>query len=315
LDQGNHGSAEQELNAALKIEPANATAYQVLGGLYLAQGDYPRAEATYRHAIEMRPGDAEGYNRLGVYYFRRNQLEFLTNAERQFLTALQLAPYNYRAHYNLGAVYTRMGLYRDAVEHYRTSLFIVSSVNGHSNLGTAYYYAGMYDDAVEEYRNAAEAASSNYMYWGNLADAYRWAGKEDEAALNYEKAIKLLKADPHVNPALQHATLAMYYVSMRHHGALAVEDREQARREIEIAARLESQQPDSPHAEIGFRKVLVYAQTGDLDQAFDALAQLRKTAPTKLRDIEKAPALKEFRKDQRFSRIAGFEDNGKSGNK
>ncbi|HEY6347298.1 MAG TPA: protein kinase [Bryobacteraceae bacterium] len=313
LDQGNHGLAEQELNAALKIEPANASAYQVLGGLYLAQGDYARAEKTYRDAIQMRPGDAEGYNRLGAYYFRRNQLEDLTKAERQFLHAIELAPYNYKAHYNLGAVYFRMEQYRDAIEHFKTSLFISPSVNGHSNLGTVYYYAGLYDDAAEEYRKAAEGASSNYMYWGNLADADRWAGREDEAAVNYDKAIKLLKADPHVNPALQHATLGMYYVSMRHHGALAAEDREQARKEIEIAARLEPQQPDSPHAEIGFLKVLVYAQTGDLDQAFEALAQLQKTAPAQLHDIEKAPALKEFRKDGRFSRIAGFEDNSKSG--
>jgi eukaryotic-like serine/threonine-protein kinase len=313
LDQGNHGLAEQELNAALKIEPANASAYQVLGGFYLAQGDYSRAETTYRNAIEMRPGDAEGYNRLGAYYFRRNQLEDLTKAERQFLHAIELAPYNYKAHYNLGAVYFRMEHYRDAIEHFKTSLLISPSVNGHSNLGTVYYYAGRYDDAVEEYRKAAEGASSNYMYWGNLADADRWAGREDEAAVNYDKAIKLLKADPHVNPALQHATLGMYYVSVRHHGALAAEDREQARKEIEIAARLEPQQPDLTHAEIGFLKVLVYAQTGDLDQAFEALALLQKTAPAQLHDIEKAPALKEFRKDRRFSLIAGFEDNSKSG--
>jgi eukaryotic-like serine/threonine-protein kinase len=307
LDRGDHGSAEQELNTALKIEPANASAYQVLGDLYLAQNEYVRAEKTYQHAIEMRPGDPEGYNRLGSYYYHRNQDELLPNAERQFLNTLQLAaPDNYRAHYNLGAVYFRMERYRDAIEHFNKSLLIAPSVNGYSNLGTVYYYAGLYDDAAEEYRKAAEGARSNYEYWGSFADACRWAGREDEAAVNYRKAIDLLKADPHVNPALQHATLAMYHVSIRHRGALAAEDRQQARKEIEMAARLESQQPDAPHAEIGFLKVLVYAQTGDLDQAFEALAQLQKTASAELHDIERTPALKEFRKDRRFGRIAGL---------
>jgi hypothetical protein len=32
-----------------------------------------------------------------------------------------------------------------------------------------------------------------------------------------------------------------------------------------------------------------------------------------LHEIERSPALKEFRKDQRFSRIADFEDGIKSG--
>jgi eukaryotic-like serine/threonine-protein kinase len=313
LEGGAREAAERELRAALKIEPENAKAYRLLGDSYEARGDYKSAEATYQDAIRMRPGDADGYNHLGAFYYRRNRPDLLPKAERQFLNAIALARYNYKAHNNLAAVYFKLEHYRDAIEHLKTSLSIAPSPNGHNNLGTVYYYTGLYDEAAAEFRNAAEGASSNYMYWGNLADAHRWAGREDEAAVNYRKAIDLLKADPHVNPALQHATLAMYHASTRHHGALAAEDREQARKEIETAAKLESHEPDPPHAEIGFRKVLVYAQTGDLDQAFDALAKLLQTAPAKLQEIEKSPALKEFRKDRRFSRVAGFEDNSKSG--
>jgi eukaryotic-like serine/threonine-protein kinase len=305
LERRDSRSAEQELKAALALEPATAKTYRLLGRLYEARGDYRSAERTYKQAIDMRPGDADGYSHLGAFYYAQNQPESLRQAELQFLRAIGLAPYNYRAHYNLGAVYFRLELYRDAIEHLKTSLLIAPSADGHSNLGTAYYYAGLYDDAVEEYRKAAEGAVTNYSCWGDLADACRWAGRENEAALNYDKAIKLLRADTHVNPALQHATLAMYYVSIRRHGMLTAEDREQARKEIEIGARLESQLPDSPQAEIDFRKVLVYAQTGDLDQAFDALAKLLKIAPAKLQEIEKTPALKEFRKDQRFSSIVG----------
>jgi tetratricopeptide (TPR) repeat protein len=202
----------------------------------------------------------------------------------------------------LGVVYIKMERYRDAIEQFKTSLLIAPSVPGHSNLGTAYYYAGLYDDAVEEYRKTTQDGGANYRSWGNLADACRWAGREDEAAADYKTAINLLKMDTQMNPALQHATLAMYYVSMRHQGLLSIDDREQARKEIAAAAK-DAERPGSPQAEIAFRQVVVYAQTGDLGQAFDALARLKKIAPASLREIEKTPVLKEFRQDRRYSRV------------
>ena len=305
LDQGSPDRAESELKAALKLEPANARIYQALGGLYRAQNNFEKAEATYRQAIEMRPGDANTYNLLGDLYYQQKKPELLPEAATQFLQAISLAPNNFKAHDNLGVVYLVMERYQDAIEQFQKSLFIAPSVSGHSNLGTAYYYAGHYEEAAEEYKRATERPGVSYRYWGNLADAYRWAGHEEEAATTYKKAIELLRSETRGDPALKHATLAMYYVSIRHNAMLSAQDREQALREIRDARAPDARRPDTPEPDILFREVLVYAQLGELRQAFDALDKLQKTAPVKLREVKMSPALKEFRIDPRFSQLIG----------
>src|SRR5579885_2225924 len=106
LAQGDARSAEQELRQAIQLEPANARAYRVLGNLYVAQNDFSDAEATYQTALRIR-GDAESYNDLGYFYYSRNRPELLESAKSSFLSAIGLAPDNYKAHYNLSAVYAK----------------------------------------------------------------------------------------------------------------------------------------------------------------------------------------------------------------
>ncbi|MBV8845271.1 MAG: protein kinase [Bryobacterales bacterium] len=300
LDQKMPQAAEPELRAAIALEPANGRAYQALGKLYFEQGDYQKAEATYRQAIEMRPGDAAAYNRLGNFYYQRRLPQLLPDAARAFLEATDRAPDNFVAHSNLGAVYLKMERYNDAIQEFKKSISIAPSVLGYGNLGTAYYYAGYYDDAVEAYRKTIEQSGENFKNWGNLADAYRWAGHEDEASGSYRKAIELLKKDNQIDTALRHATLAMYYVSIRHNGSLTSQDRQAAEAEI-AAARLPASPPQSSiESAILFREVIVYAQLEKLDKAFPALEKLRDTAPATLDELKKTPALRQFRKDPRF---------------
>jgi serine/threonine-protein kinase len=305
LDQEIPDRAENELQAALKLEPANAHIYQALAALYKVQNDYAKAEAAYRQAIEMRPGDANTYNLLGDLYYQQKKPELLPQAAMQFLQAIRLAPDNFKAHYDLGAVYFAMERYQDAVEQFQKSLFIAPSVSGHSNLGTAYYYAGHYEEAAEEYRKATEQPGVSYKYWGNLADAYRWAGHEEQAASTYRKAIDLLRQETRIDPALKNATLAMYHVSIRHNAMLFTEDRNEALKEIREARAPEAHRTDTPEPDVLFREVVVYAQLGISGQAFEALEKIQNTAPVKLREIQRSPALKDFRMDPRFSQITG----------
>jgi tetratricopeptide (TPR) repeat protein len=304
LDQSLKDAAEQELKAALKLQPANARAYMALGSLYQLKNDFVNAEVTYRKAIEMRPGDAGGYNHLGDLYYKQQRPELLPEAAHEFLLAIDLAPYNYKAVSNLGGVYLKMERYADAIEQFKRSILIAPSVAAHSNLGTAYYYAGHYAEAVEEYRYATERPGASFEYWGNLADAYRWAGRETEAQASYEKAIGLLKSDAGVRGALRHAILAMYSISVRHNGVLLPRNAEEARKEI-VAARMEPAANQAVEPRVEFNEVLVYAQLGELDRAFEALGKLARTAPAMLREIARTPALRELRKDPRYIQTVG----------
>jgi serine/threonine protein kinase/tetratricopeptide (TPR) repeat protein len=291
LTQGNHESAVQEIQAALALEPANATAYRDLGAAYEAMRKYGEAERTYQKAIETRPGDAAGYIYLGSFYIGR---ERLPDAERNFRRATELAPDSYLAHSNLGGLYIRMARYTEAVDQLEKSVSIAPSARGYGNLGAAYYYLKRYADAVAPYQRAVELAPGNSANWGNLADAYRWTpALSDQAPAAFRHAIELLTQEMRTvlgDPRL-HARLAMYRVS--------IGDRRRALTEIAEALRLD---PSLPY--VLYRAALVYEQAGDRDRALEHM-ELALKAGQPLADILAAPPLEQLRKDPRFVRMAG----------
>jgi serine/threonine-protein kinase len=291
LAQGDYGAAAQQLEAALAIEPANASAFRALGGLYEGVRKYQEAEATYQKAIEMRPGDAAGYNDQGRFYFRREQLP---QAERSFRHSVDLTPDSHQAHSNLGVVYLQMGRYTEAIDQFQRSVSIEPNTPAYSNLGAAYYYLQRYADAVLPYQRAVEMAPSSSMYWGNLADAYRYTpALADQAVPAYRHAIELLEKEIRTNardPRLR-ARLAMYYAS--------IGEPDHALTEIAEALRL-----DPSQAYVQYRAALVYEQAGDRVRALNSL-ELALKARQPMADILAAPPLEELRKDPRFARMAG----------
>jgi tetratricopeptide (TPR) repeat protein len=291
LAQGEYVAAAQELQAALKLEVANAKAFHILGDAYQAMGKYEEAEATYKKAIELRPGDAAGYYYLGTFYFRREQLPA---AELSFRRAVELAPDSYLALSNLGGVYLRMGRYSEAVDEFVKSVSIAPSARAYGNLGAAYYYLKSYAEAVPPYQRAVDISPKESANWGNLADAYRWTpALREQAPAAFRRAIQLLqqeiKVDPR-NPRL-HARLAMYHA--------AVGDRAPALAEIADALRL-----DPSQAYVQYRAGLVYEETGDRENALNHI-ELALRAGEPRAEILAAPPLERLRKDSRFARMAG----------
>jgi len=288
--QGEQALATKELMEALKLEPANATAFRELGNVYANMRRDNEAEATFQRAISMRPGDASIHNYLGVLYFNR---ERLADAELSFRRAIELTPDNYQVHNNLGSVYLRTGRFTEAVDQFQKSVGIEPNARGYTNLGAAFYYLERYAEAVLPYQRAVELAPKNSSYWGNLADAYRWApALADQATSAFRRAIELLNDEIRIDPrsAALHARLAMYSVS--------VGERNRALAEIAQALRLE---PSSAYVQ--YRAALVYEQVGDRNSALKAL-ELALKAKQPMADILAAPPLRQLRKDPRFARMA-----------
>jgi Flp pilus assembly protein TadD len=62
---GNFTVANQELQLALKAQPANLTARREYGALFLSQGNYDQARVWYLHALEVDPNDVTSQGWLG----------------------------------------------------------------------------------------------------------------------------------------------------------------------------------------------------------------------------------------------------------
>ncbi len=66
-ERGQMDIAIEELNEALKIDPTNAKAYNVLGLVYTMLGDTAKAEQSFRQALALAPQDSEIHHNWGWY--------------------------------------------------------------------------------------------------------------------------------------------------------------------------------------------------------------------------------------------------------
>ena len=104
------------------------------------------------------------------------------------------------AHYNLGFVYDRSGMYKEAIEVYKRAIFINTGyIDAYNNLGNAYGKLGMYKEAIETLKVAIKRDPDHAMSYYNLGLFYNSSNDKDSAleqykileSLEYELADKL----------------------------------------------------------------------------------------------------------------------------
>ena len=146
-----------------------ATAYLALSGRGVAQDDVDRAFAL---AIQLHEsGDIQG-------------------AIRAYQTILAAHPQRVDVRSNLGAAYSRLGRYADAIDQYKQALALESSNDAiRFNLALAYYKAAWFTEAASELTRFLATAPKNLPQQSNairlLADCQVRLGE-------YKKVIALL---------------------------------------------------------------------------------------------------------------------------
>ncbi len=141
-----------------------------------------------------------------------------------FQKVIALAPEGYGAYVNLGATYTNMGRYAEAIEPLKKSIAIRPSYAAYVNLGTTYFGLNEFADAAKAYEEAIKLNPAQHVTWGNLGDARKYLGAKNEALSAYHKAVDLageeLKINPHDPDVL--SSLASYYSELgdRNHALL-----------------------------------------------------------------------------------------------
>lgn len=90
-------------------------------GIALVNGGHPdQAVAAWRRAIQISPEDLESHVNLSTYLYQTGQLQ---EAADQLVVALKEnpdAPNAYAAHFKLGYIYEKQGLWQAAADQYRT---------------------------------------------------------------------------------------------------------------------------------------------------------------------------------------------------
>ncbi|MHC4413755.1 MAG: peroxiredoxin family protein [Planctomycetota bacterium] len=111
--------AENELRAALQIDPNDAQTRLDLASLCLAADRVAEADEVVAGVLEADPHHLRGKLIYGIVLYRG---ECLDEAEQVLREALVLNPDPAPAHYYLGLILERKGETTDALEHYKQSL-------------------------------------------------------------------------------------------------------------------------------------------------------------------------------------------------
>jgi serine/threonine protein kinase/tetratricopeptide (TPR) repeat protein len=119
---GSYEEASEQFRRVIAIQPDNYLGYNNLGGMYYLLGLFEESVAMHKKAIEIYPNQ-RSYSNLGTGYF---YLERYDEAIEAYKSAVELDPRDGMCHMNLGDVYWRVGLVKEANEEFETSCALLN---------------------------------------------------------------------------------------------------------------------------------------------------------------------------------------------
>lgn len=170
---GRTDEAINRLNAYLKAEPTDVSAYYTLGELYQAAGNQPQAQAQWEKCIELRPNNSKPYvaiarmagmenKTVAMDYYNKAIAIFIdakqpNGAVQLGIEAMNIDPEDLKLLVQLGNALSMAGMVDNALPFYAEAIGLASSavtppfdILTEANVGLAkiYYDKGDYDSAL-----------------------------------------------------------------------------------------------------------------------------------------------------------------------
>jgi tetratricopeptide (TPR) repeat protein len=227
---------------------------------YLDQGQFDQAIAEFQAALQIAPDNAQAHYNLGLAYQKQDKLD---EAAAAYQKAIQANPNLADVHNNLGLIYKVQGKLDQALASYQEAIRLAPDDDtAHYNLALLYDAQGELDQSILEYEQAVGLNPDNADAYYNLGRAYYQQGTLDKAIGAWKESIRIVPADSMVRNNLGRA----YFDQGNLDEAIA---------ELKEAASLDVENP-LPHLNLG----LVYREQGRADQAVAELeAYLERIPP------------------------------------
>jgi Flp pilus assembly protein TadD len=208
FQQDQKGNAAVAFDAALARDPASAPALNNLGITYFSQGDLPQAARYLGQAIGQDPDNAIPRYNLGILLM---QLQDPSDAIREFREAGFIDPKEASPPLQEAYLYQQMGDYADAEQRARSALRLDPSLApAHMLLGIALYNQGREAEALTSFMKALSlqpgnrtAAFYEALILGHL--------KQYSAALPVLQELLVSSTDPAESARIQAEIDALYY--------------------------------------------------------------------------------------------------------
>jgi len=178
------------LREVISLDPDLAQIYFIQGLIALENSDSVMALRNMQTAIAKDPDHYAAYMQAGKISAGSGD----PLAEQYYLSAIELVPESYEAHYHLGLYYQDQGFLDEANQQYD---YIIDHID--STVATPYYnkgylqliYVGNFEQAIDLFSEATRLEPKYADAWYNIGFAYELLGKLREARQNYEHVLTL----------------------------------------------------------------------------------------------------------------------------
>ncbi|MFZ5981468.1 MAG: protein kinase domain-containing protein [Candidatus Zixiibacteriota bacterium] len=145
---GDYEKAEKAFLECVEIEPKYAVGYRTLAWLKLMLGELTRSLMWAKKALSLAPTDLETLLLISLIYL--DQRKF-TLAMATLQRALEIGPDYGRAYYNLGTVYSKLGVFDQALDNFLQAIKHQGDPNSIIDAGYIYLINGDYEKAAEKF--------------------------------------------------------------------------------------------------------------------------------------------------------------------
>jgi len=188
LETGQHDLARQNLTRAVRLNPNNYMAHDLLASLGQKEGNYDEALRHYGAAIKINPNFSPSYHNLGILYM---EMEDLSNAVKAFRQAVALRPMCSQAYSSLGLALAKQGRCDLSIPTLQKAIKMdAGNQEALFNLATAYNMTGQHELAAQTYKTLLEINPKDVEAMHNLGMIYLKHLKNiKQAAFYFNKAL------------------------------------------------------------------------------------------------------------------------------
>lgn len=210
--QGQNDRAYADFNTAIELQPKYPLSYLNRGNIYFDRNDNDKAIADYTKVLELvgpidfskriEPVAANALSNRGAIYSR---IGMRKEALADFDLALKINPNDKNTWSNRGITYFDLGDYPKAIADFTTSFKLDAKNPGGINMrGVSYMRLGRWTEALADFNSAIALDPKMGVFYGNRAIAHANLGNKAAGLADAKKAQSLGQAvDPNLLQSLQ----------------------------------------------------------------------------------------------------------------
>lgn len=179
----NHAAARAQWAISIGLDPNNFWALNNIGMADVTEGHYADAIPPLQQALKLRPEFSDAHLNLAGAF---DGLHQASEAEKEFLAAIDSSPLDYDAHNRLAAFYQRAGRIEEAQKQYLVSFAAQPNAAALDGLGDIAVAEGQTATAERYFRQGVDIDEYDHHAHYELVRIYGESGRNAEALREFD---------------------------------------------------------------------------------------------------------------------------------